>query len=201
MPSCLSVQWEPISSIGVAFRSGISVIAAITLITASPQQNKCNCHVCPSVQWNKCYNASFAKAPQWPHCTAVIETFQLVRICISKALKGAMVSVKNVIEHKIGSKVKVKIIWQKSLTPASGQTMVGFQSSFTRKSLMKSGLRSRLIVPESDFSSDQGVPIRAEELTHPVFCYQVTNYQNIATGETSQAITPFHFFDNLNFHH
>ena len=23
----------------------------------------------------------------------------------------------------------------------------------------------------------------------------------IATGETSQAITPFHFFDNLNFHH
>ena len=23
---------------------------------------------------------------------------------------------------------------------------------------------------------------------------------NIATGETSQAITPFHFFDNLNFH-
>ena len=25
--------------------------------------------------------------------------------------------------------------------------------------------------------------------------------QNIATGETSQAITPFHFFDNLNFHH
>ena len=24
---------------------------------------------------------------------------------------------------------------------------------------------------------------------------------NIATGETSQAITPFHFFDNLNFHH
>ena len=24
---------------------------------------------------------------------------------------------------------------------------------------------------------------------------------NIATGETSQAITPFHFFDNFNFHH
>ena len=24
---------------------------------------------------------------------------------------------------------------------------------------------------------------------------------NIATGETSQAITPFHFFDNSNFHH
>ena len=24
--------------------------------------------------------------------------------------------------------------------------------------------------------------------------------KNIATGETSQAITPFHFFDNLNFH-
>ena len=26
-------------------------------------------------------------------------------------------------------------------------------------------------------------------------------YLNIATGETSQAITSFHFFDNLNFHH
>ena len=26
-------------------------------------------------------------------------------------------------------------------------------------------------------------------------------YENIATGETSQAITPFHFFDNFNFHH
>ena len=26
-------------------------------------------------------------------------------------------------------------------------------------------------------------------------------HQNIATGETSQAITPFHFFDNSNFHH
>ena len=25
-------------------------------------------------------------------------------------------------------------------------------------------------------------------------------YANIATGETSQAITPFHFFDNSNFH-
>ena len=25
--------------------------------------------------------------------------------------------------------------------------------------------------------------------------------KNIATGETSQAITPFHFFDNFNFHH
>ena len=25
--------------------------------------------------------------------------------------------------------------------------------------------------------------------------------RNIATGETSQAITPFHFFDNFNFHH
>ena len=25
--------------------------------------------------------------------------------------------------------------------------------------------------------------------------------QNIATGETSQAITPFHYFDNFNFHH
>ena len=25
--------------------------------------------------------------------------------------------------------------------------------------------------------------------------------ENIATGETSQAITPFHFFDNSNFHH
>ena len=25
--------------------------------------------------------------------------------------------------------------------------------------------------------------------------------QNIATGETSQAITPFHFFVNSNFHH
>ena len=24
---------------------------------------------------------------------------------------------------------------------------------------------------------------------------------NIATGETSQDITPFHFFDNSNFHH
>ena len=24
--------------------------------------------------------------------------------------------------------------------------------------------------------------------------------RNIATGETSQAITPFHFFDNFNFH-
>ena len=24
---------------------------------------------------------------------------------------------------------------------------------------------------------------------------------NIATGKTSQAITPFHFFDNFNFHH
>ena len=24
---------------------------------------------------------------------------------------------------------------------------------------------------------------------------------NIATGETSQAITPFHSFDNFNFHH
>ena len=25
--------------------------------------------------------------------------------------------------------------------------------------------------------------------------------KNIATGETSQAITPFHFFDYFNFHH
>ena len=25
--------------------------------------------------------------------------------------------------------------------------------------------------------------------------------ENIATGETSQAITPFHFFNNFNFHH
>ena len=25
--------------------------------------------------------------------------------------------------------------------------------------------------------------------------------KNIATGETSQAITPLHFFDNFNFHH
>ena len=25
--------------------------------------------------------------------------------------------------------------------------------------------------------------------------------ENIATGETSQAITPFHFFDIINFHH
>ena len=24
---------------------------------------------------------------------------------------------------------------------------------------------------------------------------------NIATGETSQAITPFHFYDNFKFHH
>ena len=29
----------------------------------------------------------------------------------------------------------------------------------------------------------------------------VTMMINIATGETSQAITPFHFFDNFNFHH
>ena len=28
-----------------------------------------------------------------------------------------------------------------------------------------------------------------------------TSELNIATGETSQAITPFHFFDNFNFHH
>ena len=28
-----------------------------------------------------------------------------------------------------------------------------------------------------------------------------TTIINIATGETSQAITPFHFFDNFNFHH
>ena len=26
-------------------------------------------------------------------------------------------------------------------------------------------------------------------------------HKNIATGETSQAITPFHLFDNFNFHH
>ena len=86
--------------------------------------------------------------------TAVIETFQLVRICISKALRscdGWWYPSKNMIEHKIGSKVKVIFFGQKSLTPAPGQTMVGFQSSFTRKSLMKSGLKSRLIVPESDF--------------------------------------------------
>ena len=29
----------------------------------------------------------------------------------------------------------------------------------------------------------------------------VTTTTNIATGETSQAITPFHFFVNYNFHH
>ena len=28
-----------------------------------------------------------------------------------------------------------------------------------------------------------------------------SHVKNIATGETSQAITPFHFFDNFNFHH
>ena len=28
-----------------------------------------------------------------------------------------------------------------------------------------------------------------------------TKFKNIATGETSQAITPFHFFDSFNFHH
>ena len=34
--------------------------------------------------------------------------------------------------------------------------------------------------------------------------YEIENMKykiNIATGETSQAITPFHFFDNFNFHH
>ena len=30
---------------------------------------------------------------------------------------------------------------------------------------------------------------------------KTTTIINIATGETSQAITPFHFFDNFNFHH
>ena len=28
-----------------------------------------------------------------------------------------------------------------------------------------------------------------------------SSFKNIATGETSQSITPFHFFDNFNFHH
>ena len=30
---------------------------------------------------------------------------------------------------------------------------------------------------------------------------RVVSDKNIATGETSQAITPFHFLDNFNFHH
>ena len=33
-------------------------------------------------------------------------------------------------------------------------------------------------------------------------CFLFSNHiRNIATGETSQAITPIHFFDNYNFHH
>ena len=31
--------------------------------------------------------------------------------------------------------------------------------------------------------------------------FETVLHLNIATGETSQAITPFHFFDNFNFHH
>ena len=46
--------------------------------------------------------------------------------------------------------------FRKCVTPAPEQTMVGPQSSFTVKSLMKSGLRSRLIVQGSDFLADQG---------------------------------------------
>ena len=30
---------------------------------------------------------------------------------------------------------------------------------------------------------------------------KLQSVKNIATGETSQAITSFHFFDNFNFHH
>ena len=37
------------------------------------------------------------------------------------------------------------------------------------------------------------------------FRYEAKNsklvLKNIATGETSQGITPFHFFNNINFHH
>ena len=34
-----------------------------------------------------------------------------------------------------------------------------------------------------------------------IFKYILSYLKNIATGETSQAITPFHFFDNFNFPH
>ena len=152
MPSCLSVQWEPISSIGVAFRSSISVIAAITLITVSLQQNKCNCHVCPSVQRNKCYNAIFAKAPHWPHCHHWnFSTCQNLHFKGSEKVRWLMISVKKYDWTQNWFQSESDFFGQKSLTPAPGQTMVGFQSSFTGKSLMKSGLKSRLIVPESDF--------------------------------------------------
>ena len=100
MPSCLSVQWEPISSIGVAFRSSISVIAAITLITVSLQENKCNCHVCPSVQRNKCYNATkqmlqckFCKGPSSTTLPS-LKLFNLSEFAFQRFIKGGMVFIK-----------------------------------------------------------------------------------------------------------
>ena len=43
-------------------------------------------------------------------------------------------------------------------------------------------------------------------ILHNALCLNVINFsagpaKNIATGETLQAITPFHFFDNFNFYH
>ena len=111
MPSCLSVQWEPISSIGVAFRSSISVIAAITLITVSLQENKCNCHVCPSVQRNKCYNAIFAKAPHWPHCHHWnFSTCQNLHFKGSEKVRWPMISIKKIwLSTKLVPKWKWKL--------------------------------------------------------------------------------------------
>ena len=56
-------------------------------------------------------------------------------------------------------------------------------------------------VQEKNIHCDQ------EKVQKDVMAYYVnlqrkeSSNQNIATGKTSQAITPFHFFDNFNFHH
>ena len=39
------------------------------------------------------------------------------------------------------------------------------------------------------------------QCTQPILLSHPQRKKNIATGETSQAITPFHFFDNFKFHH
>ena len=135
-------------SIEVALRFGISVIAPIVLITMSLQQNKCNHRLCSTE--SKCHNALVAKTFQWQS----VELFSL-SVFASKRLY-------HIFSVSFSHKMKAFFFlerhnyFRKCVTPAPEQTMVGPQSSFTVKSLMKSGLRSRLIVSGSDFSADQG---------------------------------------------
>ena len=127
-------------SIEVALRFGISVIAPIVLITMSPQQNKCNHRLCSTEQMPQC----ILNDNQWNFSTCFCI---YIKGCITYFLFHSHTKWKHFFLERHN-------FFRKCVTPE--QTMVGPQSSFTVKSLMKSGLRSRLIVQGSNFSADQG---------------------------------------------